>query len=109
MPSGPAPTEYSRDASAATRSCSAAEGARVSKSFANGEVSLMSATVIDGKILAESIREGLKLRVAALKAKGVSPCLAVILVGDDAASQSYVNSKEKDCAEIGVMSLDKRF
>jgi methylenetetrahydrofolate dehydrogenase (NADP+) / methenyltetrahydrofolate cyclohydrolase len=69
----------------------------------------MPATVIDGKILAESIRGGLKSRVAALKAAGVSPCLAVILVGEDAASQSYVNSKEKDCAEIGIQSLDKRF
>jgi len=69
----------------------------------------MSATVIDGKALAQSIRDGLKARVSALKARGVSPCLAVVLVGEDAASQSYVNSKEKDCAEIGIASLDKRF
>lgn len=69
----------------------------------------MSATVIDGKVLAESIRKGLGARVAALKSRGVSPCLAVILVGEDAASRSYVDSKEKDCAEIGIASLDKRF
>jgi methylenetetrahydrofolate dehydrogenase (NADP+)/methenyltetrahydrofolate cyclohydrolase len=69
----------------------------------------MGAKVIDGKILAQTIRDGLKQRVSALRAKGVDPCLAVILVGEDSASQSYVNSKEKDCAEIGVKSLDRRF
>lgn len=69
----------------------------------------MSAKVIDGKALAESVREGLKKRVAALRSRGITPCLAVILVGEDAASKSYVDSKERDCAEIGVASLDKRF
>ncbi len=69
----------------------------------------MAAQVLDGKLLAEKVREALKQRVSSLKARGIEPCLAVILVGEDPASQSYVNSKERDCAEIGIKSLDKRF
>ena len=69
----------------------------------------MSATIIDGKAIAAAIRNELKERVAALKAaKGITPGLAVILVGEDPASQSYVSAKEKACAEIGLFSDDNR-
>jgi methylenetetrahydrofolate dehydrogenase (NADP+)/methenyltetrahydrofolate cyclohydrolase len=68
----------------------------------------MSAQVIDGKAVAESIRRELKQQVAELKARGVTPGLAVILVGSDPASASYVTAKEKACEEIGMYSSDNR-
>ncbi len=69
----------------------------------------MSARIIDGKQVACDIRAELKSEVAALKEKsGVTPGLAVILVGDDPASKSYVTAKEKACAEIGIYSDDNR-
>ena len=64
----------------------------------------MAAKIIDGKAIAREIRAELKAEVEALKAKGVTPGLAVILVGDDPASQTYVRNKEKACKEIGLYS-----
>ncbi|MDR0302451.1 MAG: bifunctional 5,10-methylenetetrahydrofolate dehydrogenase/5,10-methenyltetrahydrofolate cyclohydrolase [Treponema sp.] len=68
----------------------------------------MSAILMDGKMVSQKIREGVKTRAAAVKAKGVIPCLAVVLVGDDSASLSYVNSKEKALTEAGMESRDIR-
>lgn len=68
----------------------------------------MTARIIDGKQIAAQMREELKQKVAALKAKGVTPGLAVVLVGDDPASKSYVTAKEKACEEIGIYSSDNR-
>ena len=68
----------------------------------------MAATLIDGRLVAEAIRGELKDDVRALKAQGVIPGLAVVLVGDDPASLSYVAGKEKACAEIGIDSYDHR-
>ncbi len=68
----------------------------------------MSATVLDGKKLAEDVRARLKERVGALAARGIVPGLAVLLVGEDPASVSYVTAKEKACAEIGIRSIDRR-
>jgi methylenetetrahydrofolate dehydrogenase (NADP+)/methenyltetrahydrofolate cyclohydrolase len=68
----------------------------------------MAATIIDGKALSLKIREGLKAKSAMLREKGITPCLAVILVGEDPASLSYVKSKEKALAEAGMESLDMR-
>ena len=62
------------------------------------------AKIIDGKALAQSIKENIALEVAALKEKGVTPGLAVILVGDDPASKVYVNNKKKACAQVGIYS-----
>jgi methylenetetrahydrofolate dehydrogenase (NADP+)/methenyltetrahydrofolate cyclohydrolase len=62
------------------------------------------ATVIDGKAVAKSIRRALKKEIAALKEKGITPGLAAILVGDDPASQTYVNAKAKACARLGLYS-----
>lgn len=64
----------------------------------------MLAQRIEGKLLAAQIKADVKQGVARLHAKGVDPCLAVILVGDDPASQVYVRGKEKDCAECGILS-----
>jgi methylenetetrahydrofolate dehydrogenase (NADP+) / methenyltetrahydrofolate cyclohydrolase len=68
----------------------------------------MAATLIDGKAIAADIRAELRTEIEALKAKGVTPGLGVILVGDDPASQSYVTAKERACAEIGIYSDDNR-
>ena len=66
------------------------------------------AIIMDGKALGQKIRENVKVRAAALKEKGIIPCLAVILVGEDPASLSYVKSKEKALAEAGMESRDIR-
>lgn len=68
----------------------------------------MNATVIDGKKLAASIREDLSRDVKLITAKGIIPALAVILLGEDPASISYVTGKEKACAELGMKSYDYR-
>lgn len=69
----------------------------------------MTATIIDGKLAAKNLRAQLTESVAKLKAdKGVVPGLAVVLVGNDPASKSYVTAKEKACAEIGIYSDDNR-
>lgn len=65
----------------------------------------MTAQIIDGKAIAKSIREELAKKVTRLQDNGKrSPCLAVILVGENPASQVYVNSKRKACEEIGFIS-----
>jgi len=65
----------------------------------------MPAQLIDGKKVSADIREGLKKEIAAVKAKGIDPCLAVVLVGENPASKKYVSSKEKTCAELGIISI----
>lgn len=58
--------------------------------------------IIDGKELAKKIRGELKLEVDNLKREGINPKLAVIMVGDDAASKVYVRNKSRACEEIGI-------
>lgn len=67
----------------------------------------MAAKIIDGKAIARMVNEETLARVEKLKAAGKIPGLAVVLIGDDPASQVYVNSKAKKCAELGIYS-DKR-
>lgn len=62
----------------------------------------MSATIIDGKEVAAQVRAEVAEKVSALKAKGITPCLAVILVGENPASVSYVTGKQKALAEAGM-------
>ena len=62
----------------------------------------MAAIKIDGKATAKQIREELKLRVQALRDKGIEPCLAVMLVGEDPASQIYVRNKRRACEDVGI-------
>ena len=64
----------------------------------------MSTTLIDGKAVAAKIREGLAAEIAELKAQGKTPGLAVVLVGEDPASQVYVGSKVRACEELGLYS-----
>lgn len=61
---------------------------------------------IEGKLLAAQVKERVAAGVAELKKKGIEPCLAVIMVGENPASQVYVKGKVKDCAECGIKSLE---
>ncbi len=63
------------------------------------------AQLIDGKLISKQIKDELKEKVAQLKEKGITPCLAVIQVGKDPASSVYVNNKKKACTYIGIDSL----
>jgi methylenetetrahydrofolate dehydrogenase (NADP+)/methenyltetrahydrofolate cyclohydrolase len=65
----------------------------------------MTAQILDGKALAASIKQELATRTAALKAKGITPGLGTVLVGDDPGSHSYVGGKHRDCEEIGINSI----
>ena len=62
------------------------------------------ATIIDGKLTSAKIREEIKAEASLLTAKGTQPGLAVIIVGEDPASQIYVRNKEKACDEVGFYS-----
>ena len=62
------------------------------------------AKIIDGKAVAASVRAEVAAETAALKEKGITPGLAVIIVGDDPASRVYVNNKKKACADVGFKS-----
>ena len=69
----------------------------------------MTAVIIDGKAIASEVRAKWKLRADSLRAEGASPGLAVILVGDNPASQVYVRNKVRACAEVGVHSEVYRY
>lgn len=68
----------------------------------------MSAIVIDGFSVAASVRSRVSASVSALKSTGTHPCLAVVLVGEDPASVSYVTGKEKALAEVGIADRSYR-
>jgi methylenetetrahydrofolate dehydrogenase (NADP+)/methenyltetrahydrofolate cyclohydrolase len=68
----------------------------------------MTAITLDGDALAAQIKDDLRSRVAALGERGVVPGLGTILVGDDGPSANYVGMKHKDCAQVGLHSVDKR-
>jgi methylenetetrahydrofolate dehydrogenase (NADP+)/methenyltetrahydrofolate cyclohydrolase len=63
------------------------------------------AQIIDGRTIAEKVYEQMRGEIAELKARGVTPGLAVVLVGDDPASRAYVRSKDKMCRELGLHSV----
>ena len=67
----------------------------------------MTATTLDGKATLAAIKSELKQRVAALAEQGVVPGLGTVLVGDDPASRWYVAAKHRDCAEIGIASIQR--
>ncbi|MDP1809234.1 MAG: bifunctional methylenetetrahydrofolate dehydrogenase/methenyltetrahydrofolate cyclohydrolase FolD [Actinomycetota bacterium] len=68
----------------------------------------MAATIIDGKKVSADIKAELKMEVAQLKSRGIEPCLAVALVGDDPGSHIYVRNKEEACALIGIRSIKEQ-
>lgn len=61
---------------------------------------------IDGKAIAAELRAQVASETAAMKEQGIEPSLAVVIVGDDPASRTYVNNKKKACAEVGIRSLE---
>jgi methylenetetrahydrofolate dehydrogenase (NADP+)/methenyltetrahydrofolate cyclohydrolase len=65
----------------------------------------VTATILDGKATATAIKSELADRVAKLARDGIRPGLATVLVGDDPASHSYVAGKHRDCAEVGIASI----
>ncbi|MBC7958285.1 MAG: bifunctional methylenetetrahydrofolate dehydrogenase/methenyltetrahydrofolate cyclohydrolase, partial [Vallitaleaceae bacterium] len=65
----------------------------------------MCAQIIDGKSISGTIKDELKLEVARLNERGIQPTLAVVLVGEDAASQVYVRNKKLACQYVGIKSL----
>jgi methylenetetrahydrofolate dehydrogenase (NADP+)/methenyltetrahydrofolate cyclohydrolase len=65
----------------------------------------VSASILDGKATAAAVKADLKERVAVLAARGITPGLGTILVGDDPGSRAYVAGKHRDCAQVGVASI----
>ena len=65
----------------------------------------MTAQILDGKALAATIKADLTERVAALAERGITPGLGTVLVGDDPGSHSYVRGKHRDCAQVGIASI----
>jgi methylenetetrahydrofolate dehydrogenase (NADP+)/methenyltetrahydrofolate cyclohydrolase len=65
----------------------------------------MTARILDGKRVAQEIRDEVKEKAKPLAARGIVPCLAAVLVGDDPASKLYVESKTRACAEAGLSSV----
>jgi methylenetetrahydrofolate dehydrogenase (NADP+)/methenyltetrahydrofolate cyclohydrolase len=68
----------------------------------------VTARVLDGKLIAAKVRAEVAARAAALRARGVAPGLAVVLVGDDPASAVYVRAKAKDAREVGIDTFDHK-
>ena len=67
----------------------------------------MTATILDGRATAAAIKADLKVRIASLRERGAAPGLGTVLVGDDAASHAYVAGKHRDCAEVGIASIER--
>ncbi len=65
----------------------------------------MTATILDGKATLSTVKNELRIRIAALAERGVVPGLGTVLVGDDPGSRWYVAAKHRDCAEIGINSI----
>src|SRR5690606_15716812 len=70
----------------------------------NGGIQV-TAELLDGKATAKAIKADLTQRVAALKERGITPGLGTILVGDDPGSHAYVRGKHRDCAQVGIASI----
>ena len=68
----------------------------------------MVAQIISGLAVAQDVKERVKMAVEELKSQGVMPCLATVLVGDDPASATYVNNKQKTAKELGIATRDHR-
>jgi len=64
----------------------------------------MTATIMDGRRLAQEIRANIRLEVNSLREDGVNPCLATVLVGEDPASKTYLKIKHSSCQEVGIQS-----
>ena len=63
---------------------------------------------IDGKIIAQSVKDRVKKAAEELRTQGIDPCLATILIGDNPASATYVRNKHKACQEVGIATKDHK-
>jgi methylenetetrahydrofolate dehydrogenase (NADP+)/methenyltetrahydrofolate cyclohydrolase len=68
----------------------------------------LGARILDGKVVSADVKARVKVAVDQLRANGVQPCLATVLVGEDPASAMYVASKQKDAKEVGIITRDHR-
>ncbi len=68
----------------------------------------MVGTKIDGVLVASAVKDRVRNAVAELKSRGIEPCLATILIGDNPASATYVKNKHKACAEVGILTKDHK-
>ncbi len=73
-----------------------------------GEATETMSTILDGKVVAQAVRAEAARTVESLRARGIQPGLATVLVGDDPASRVYVGSKERACTEVGMQSIGQR-
>ncbi|MEO2201230.1 MAG: bifunctional 5,10-methylenetetrahydrofolate dehydrogenase/5,10-methenyltetrahydrofolate cyclohydrolase [Nitrosopumilus sp.] len=63
---------------------------------------------IDGKVIAQTVKDRVKKAVIELKSQGIAPCLATVLIGNDSASATYVKNKHKACEEVGIITKDHK-
>ena len=68
----------------------------------------MTGTKIDGKIIAQTVKDRVKKSADELKKEGINPCLATVLVGNNPASATYVKNKHKACEEVGIITKDHK-
>ncbi len=68
----------------------------------------MTGTKIDGKIIAQTVKDRVKKSADELKKDGINPCLATVLVGNNPASATYVKNKHKACEEVGIITKDHK-
>ena len=68
----------------------------------------MTGTKIDGKEISQSVKDRVKKAAEELKAQGINPCLATVLVGDNPASATYVRNKHRACEEVGIATKDHK-
>jgi len=66
----------------------------------------MTGIKIDGKVIAQSVKDRVRKAVIEIKSQGINPCLATILVGDNQASATYVKNKHNACEEVGIITKD---
>ena len=69
----------------------------------------MTGIKIDGKEIAQTVKDRVRKAVEELKSQGINPCLATVLVGDNQASATYVKNKHKACEEVGIITKDFKF
>ncbi len=68
----------------------------------------MVGTKIDGKMIAQTVKDRVKKAVIELESQGITPCLATVLIGDNSASATYVKNKHKACEEVGIITKDHK-
>ena len=68
----------------------------------------MTGIKIDGKLIAQTVKDRVKKAADELKTEGINPCLATVLIGSNAASATYVKNKHKACEEVGIATKDHK-